>query len=190
MVGLLWRERSHRDYRHTSIIACPCDRTRKWSGGRVQVCSAFRPIQPRRGGGGADVGRGCLHRPGRGSVLLARVGYLEFPCAASSDAASRVGAGEERTWGGDACIALGGRTLLPRPYASQAARDGILPRNLPLQGPAILDTFPTVMCDRDPDITAESVFLLIIIYRMVTLLFGSSLTQMRRNKQVSCNVFM
>src|SRR5260370_2243395 len=27
---------------------------------------------------------------------------------------SRVGAGEERTWGGDACIALGGSTL-PRP---------------------------------------------------------------------------
>ena len=148
MVGLLWRERSHRDYRHTSIIACPCDRTRKWSGGRVQVCSVFRPIQPRRGGGGADVGRGCLHRPG----------WENAPP--------------------------------PPPYAIQAARDGILPRNLPLQGPAILNTFPIVMSDRDPDITVESVFLLIIIYRMVTLLFGSSLTQMRRNKQVSCNVFM
>ncbi len=38
-----------------------------------------------------------------------KVGGFEFPCAASSDVSSRVGAG------GDACIALGGRPL-PRGF--------------------------------------------------------------------------
>src|SRR6266852_4379191 len=43
--------------------------------------------------------------------VLARVGIWRNP---SGSSLGRVGAGEERTWGGDACIALGGRTL-PRP---------------------------------------------------------------------------
>src|SRR5216684_2973204 len=49
-----------------------------------------------------------------------KVGGFEFPCTASSDVSSRVGAGAVWMRGGDACIALGGRPLqrrsLPKTY--------------------------------------------------------------------------
>src|SRR5712692_11171975 len=60
--------------------------------------------------------------------VLARVGIWRNP---SGSSLGRVGAGEERTWGGDACIALGGRTV-PRPGRSQHA----LPTSAPPPPPS------------------------------------------------------
>ncbi len=74
------------------------------------------------------------------------------PCTASSDAASRVGAGEERTWGGDACIALVGVACShhgrckhprpaphhPRPYASQVAPNVILLKTYPCKATLVV----------------------------------------------------